>query len=185
MTTFGRKINYLPLFLNLLISVIVSGLMLIVFKQVGVSVFFGVLCLIIVTALCSTNLVRSFGYWKITATGIDYYDYSTNGKRLLAILMPFSQTQEQVDFDKIISMSLVIGRAFQVPEIVKAAPASAYIVQTYETKYATPYYLELELEDGHKIDLDLSLNTNDNEKLEQAIKYLNANTKTKVKIFKN
>lgn len=183
MIKFGRKINVVPLLISLVIGVAIGYFLDVVFDQTIAGILFGVLGFMAAIVVYSINLSRSYGYWEITDRGINCYDYSTNGKRFKAIMFPFGQTQSQIDFQQIESISLIAVSGFQVPEITKAAPASAYIVQTFVEDYASPYYLRLELNDDSEVDLDLSFDANAKAKIQKTLNFLVENTNKKIDLI--
>lgn len=167
--TFGRKINYVPLIISLGVGITVSLFFYTFAHKIGISISFGLLCLVVAVALYTVKLSDTYGYWQINQQQINYYDYRTIGNRIKAILLPFSSKQSVVSLNQIVAASLVIGKKMQVPANIKAAPASAFLVYFYPSAY----YLALKLRDSQEVDLDLSFDEMDNKKIEQMIQLLN------------
>ncbi|MFC6176802.1 hypothetical protein ACFQAV_08105 [Companilactobacillus huachuanensis] len=148
-------------------------------KQTGISIMFGLLCLIVALALYVINLSDAYGYWQIDQAQIEYYDYSTAIKRFKAILIPFGRNQITINLNEITSASLVVGKKIQVPSNIKAAAASAYLVYLYPSSY----YLGLKLKDDREVDLDLSFDEVDKSKIEQMLQLLDSKTESAVNLI--
>lgn len=178
--TFGRKISYRPMLISVFIGLIIGWFLYLIAKSLVVSILFGLISFIVAVGLYALNLTRSFGYWETTSTGIKYYDYSSASKSLKAILMPTGVDQKQLKFTDIAAVNLEVGTGYQIPEDVKAAYASAYVVQAVENKYSSPYYLNLELKSGIEVPLDLSMNAQDVDQIKQVLALVSSKTHTKI-----
>jgi len=185
--TFGRKINYSPLLVTLIISVLIGYFLFLISHQVSIGIIFGIISLIVIPFIYSLNLSGSYGYWTIDDNGINSSDYSTTGKKIKAILLPNIEKESSVKFDEIKSFSLVVGQGMSAPKGIGpdgAIAASFYVVDSAMQYYSSPYYLSLELNNGQEIDLDLSANADNKNEVEKAIKLIESNTDIKPKLMK-
>ena len=177
--TFGRKISYLPLLISLIVGLIVSIFFYTLSNQIAVSIIFGLLCFIVALALYVINLSDAYGYWKIDSQHVEYYDYSTAGKRLKAIFLPFGGNQMSVTLNQVADANVVIGKKMQVPANITAAAASAYMVYYYPSAY----YLSFKLKDNREVDLDLSFDETDKSKIEQMLQMLDSSAGITVRLI--
>lgn len=178
--TFGRKISYRPMLISVFIGLIIGWFLYLIAKSLVVGILFGLISFIVVVGLYALNLTRSFGYWETTSTGIKYYDYGSAAKSFKAILMPFKVNQQQVDFTDVTAANLVVENGYQIPEVVKAASASAYVIQAVEKNYTSPYYLDLELKSGAEVPLDLSMNAKETKQIKQVLETISSKTHTEI-----
>ncbi|KRO00012.1 hypothetical protein IV57_GL002026 [Companilactobacillus kimchiensis] len=119
--------------------------------------------------------------------GLHYYDYTTIGKKIKAILLPIVTKESLVKYPTIKSISLVVGEGMTVPEgIGPNGPISAsfYVVGSMVEHFESPYYLAFKLNNNQEVALDLSKNAKDKTSIKQVISLLETNTNTKVNLVK-
>lgn len=183
---FGRKINAMPLLVSLVIGGIVGYCLVLIFNQLGVSILFGVLAFVVSVMFYTINLNTTHGYWQITDTGIDYYDYYSTTKKIKAILLPWGTKPVTIDFAKVQTMAIVVGKGMTLPAGIGphgAIDQAYYLVDYAIDRLDSMYSLELELADQRKVALDISNDIQDAEKIDQMIALLENKTQSKVKFF--
>lgn len=187
MKKIGKKINYLPLTICLIIGIVISYLMYLVSRQVFISVLFGIIGLIVSILIYSLNLSNSYNYWQIDDREIQYNNYDTTAQKVQAIILPLATNRRTLKFSEISSIALVIGKGMEMTAGIGsegAIDASAYVVDSALQHFYSPYYLMLKLKDGRKVDLDLSKNKTDKANVERLIKEIELKTNLKAKLVK-
>lgn len=185
--SFGRKINYLPLLISLVIGLVVGYFLYLLSTQIFVGILFGILTILACSAIYSIHLASSYGFWQIDDSGIRYNDYRTTSQRVKALLTPSSETETLVKFDDIQSFAIVVGKSMPTPKGIGPAGAidgSFYVTDSALLCLANAYFISLKLKDGEEVDLNLSTNKADSTDIENIIELLETKTNTKANLVK-
>lgn len=137
--SFARKLSGKPLFNSLVFGAAIGVFIFIAFRQdIAAGIIWGETAFLILSSLIYPRYLPSlYGWWKVNNGAISYYDYSTWSKRIKSIFFPFAQKQKSVNFENILSYSLVLSK---------------------KNDLWTPHYILLKLDDGHDVALDVSWN---------------------------
>jgi len=180
MLEFGKKINYRPLIVSLLIGAFVFALTQII-SFIG-SLIFGIGLFFLVFLGYYWNIMpMTFSYWKFDGKTIEYSDMSSAGNRLLMLLTPLINHLKKIDVSSIKSVTIT-GDLDNLKEMPFAVPYSAYlgIMSATISMARNPVDLNVELIDGSKIDLNITRDFVYNhdetlKKLDKILDDLNAN----------
>jgi len=179
---FGRRINSIPLLICLLSSLAVGYCLFLITGQLSTGLLFGILCLVVSPFVFSINLTSYYGYWQIDDKGLHYYDYGTTGRRVVAIVLPMTNKEMNLDFNKIKSFSIVASEGIRAPE--KILGGVFYTPDIVLSRFPTAYYLSLKLANDQEVDLDLASNLNDTNDIEKMVQLLESKTNLKVNLFR-
>jgi len=148
---FGKKINYRPLTLSLIISFFAGTLGLTVNIKISIISFFVVLFLL----LCiyyPLNLKRLFGHWQLEKYGISYYKMNTYRDKLKIILFPNNTDFQFISYSQIKDFQIIESdNRYSITDLLTINPAKQSLI-LWNRK---PFYLELELNNSN-VNLDLS-----------------------------
>ncbi|CAJ1176277.1 hypothetical protein LCR01_20100 [Companilactobacillus crustorum] len=158
---FGRKINYLPLTICLIVSLIVGYMILLLSSQKITAVILGGVSLLIGLFICSLNLSNYYGYWKIDEAGIHYDNYPNSLRIVLSIIFPFLENQSTIAFNEIKSFAIVVGKNVRAPR--GTFGGIFYHPDAVLERLPISYYLSVKLKNNHEIDLNLTNNIDDSE----------------------
>lgn len=185
--SFGRKINYLPLLISLVIGLVVGYFLYLLSTQIFVGILFGILTILACSAIYAIHLASSYGFWKIDESGIRYDDYRTTNQRFKALLTPMSETETLVKFADIQSFAVVVGKSMPAPKGIGSEGAidgSFYVVDSALLCLSNTYFISLKLKDGEEIDLNLTTSDGNSADVENTIELLEAKTNTKASLVK-
>ncbi|APX71272.1 hypothetical protein M5C72_10945 [Companilactobacillus allii] len=184
---FGKKINYYPLLITLVISIFVGYLISITSNELKLGIIFGLVCLIVILSIFTVNIDGNHSYWLVTEKGIYYYDYSKFTKRVAAILFPSFTNRLLITFTEINSISLVVGEGMSVPKGIGsegAVDASFYVVGSALGLFSKGYYLKILLKDDKEVDLPFTSNDVDMRNIGQVVSEIEKQTNKKVTVLR-
>ncbi|WP_119327436.1 hypothetical protein [Companilactobacillus musae] len=164
---FGRKINYVPMTVSLIIGLLVGILVFVFSKQALLAVILGIAGLVVVALLFARSMTDFYGYWKVTDKGIESYNYQNFSVRFQSALLPFSEDPLKIKFQDIKGLTVIVGKDMNAPANILGGSFSA--PKKIMFHLPTPYYLELKLKDGREINLDLSADWDDSETIEYVL----------------
>lgn len=186
--TFGRKIDYRPLIVCIISSILIVYCLSSFSNSIYIGVAFGILTFILGIALFSLRMDDLFGCWKVSNHRIEFMDYSASKKRILALLFPFHMKNREIEIKDINSILLFIGKDIKVPDnTLGGTYFNTYSPEKILEHMSTPYYIELNMKNGEKIILDLSWDinnvTNNSDKIEETLNYISNISNSKLKIM--
>lgn len=164
---FGRKINYVPMTISLVVGLIVGGGIFIFAHQALLAVILGVTFLVITALIYAWVFSDFYGYWQLGETGIKDYNYQNFAVRFQSVLFPFSDDQIDFKYTDIKHLTVIVGKEMNAPANILGGSFNA--PKKIMFNIPTPYYLELELKDSRTVNLDLSMDWEDSELIEYAI----------------
>ncbi|CAJ1181114.1 hypothetical protein FD33_GL001310 [Companilactobacillus paralimentarius DSM 13238 = JCM 10415] len=150
-TEFGKKINRRPLIVSLLLSLIAGGLGSLFNLSVALSLFLGILFLLIFIYYPS-NLPKIFGHWQLEKHGVSYYKLNSYPDRLKLIFLPDHIDYQFISFSQVKKCYIIENnKEYDLQNILTIKPTK----QSFFPWLRKPFYLVLDLNKG-KILLDLS-----------------------------
>ncbi|AUI72635.1 hypothetical protein [Companilactobacillus alimentarius] len=165
---FGRKINYVPLLITLIIGVGIGIVCFLISRNILIGIMFGLLSIIIASSIISINIQKYFGYWEISKDGIQYCEYDSFGKRISAIFFPHFVKNISININNINSISLKKNKGLSDPKGIGpngAIDSSYYIVGSALNDFTDKYFFNVALTNGKNIDLSAFDDTNDINKI--------------------
>lgn len=164
---FGRKINYVPMYISWGAGILV-GLLFFIFTKVALlSIILGITALVVVALIYAWMLADFYGYWELSETGIKYFNYQNFSVRFQSVLFPFSEATAEFKYTDVKKLTVVVGKDMNAPANILGG--SFYAPKKIMFHLPTPYYLDLQLNDGREVNLDLSADWEDSEIIEYVI----------------
>lgn len=151
---FGRKINYIPLLISLVIGVCIGMVCYLISRDLLIGFIFGLLSIIITSSIISLNIQKYFDYWEISKNGIQYCDYNSLKKRILAIFFPDFIKTISININDISSISLEVNKGLSDPKGIGpdgAIAASYYVVGSALNEFTDKYFFDIILTNGQRI----------------------------------
>ncbi|AUI72714.1 hypothetical protein COSHB9_21110 [Companilactobacillus alimentarius] len=164
---FGRKINYVPMAISWGVGLIAGILIYIFTRQALLAVILGVAILVVVALVYAKTLSDFYGYWSIDDKGITSFNYQNFNVRFQSVLLTFSEDPLKIEFKNIKSLKVVVGKDMNAPANILGGSFNA--PKRIMFHLPTPYYLELQLNDGREIYLDLSADWDDTQTIQYVI----------------
>jgi len=179
---FGRKISNTPMIISLVIGVLAGILVEVFTHQIYLAVILGITALVVVALFFAKSLSDMYGYWKIDAEEIKYFDYQNMSVRLQSVLLPFREETTEFKLKDIKSLTVVVGKDMNASANILGGSFNA--PKKIMFHLPTPYYLDIKLRDGRQVNLDLSADYDDTETIEYVIGFICDQDDIKAQIVK-
>ena len=157
MITFGKKMNYWPLFFSIFWALFVFPFALILFQTTGVnaviwSLGVSVAVFLFVSGIYyPTALQYDYSYYEISANQIRYYDFSTRLKKFEMIFLGPNTPMKSLNMDEV-EDAKTFGKSGveKLPSVALFDPIISLPFLTKVSVIKNPYGIELELDGGQK-----------------------------------
>lgn len=157
MITFGKKMNYWPLFFSIFWALFVFPFALILFQTTGVnaviwSLGVSVAVFLFVSGIYyPTALQYDYSYYEISANQIRYYDFSTRLKKFEMIFLGPNTPMKSLNMDEV-EDAKTFGESGveKLPSVALFDPIISLPFLTKVSVIKNPYGIELELDGGQK-----------------------------------
>ena len=155
MITFGKKMNYWPLFFSIFWALFVFPFALILFQTTGVnaviwSLGVSVAVFLFVSGIYyPTALQYDYSYYEISANQIRYYDFSTRLKKFEMIFLGPNTPMKSLNMDEV-EDAKTFGESGveKLPCVALFDPIISLPFLTKVSVIKNPYGIELELDGG-------------------------------------
>lgn len=158
MLKFGKKINYRPMLLSLLIAVLPTIMAANILESIPLGLVIGVaFFLFVFFAYYFPNIPTLFVYWEANQNEIRYCDINTPKSRLLGMIAPPAAKMITIQKSSIKSAT-VIGDLDNKYEMPMTIPYSGYVavLSPVLSMIHHPDTVRLTLKDGSTIDLSVA-----------------------------
>ncbi|RMC49840.1 hypothetical protein F5ESL0263_02165 [Lactobacillus sp. ESL0263] len=157
MITFGKKMNYWPLFFSIFWALFVFPFALTLFQTIGVnaviwSLGVSVAVFLFVSGIYyPTALQYDYSYYEIYANQIRYYDFSTRLKKFEMIFLGPNTPMKSLNMDQV-EDAKTFGKSGveKLPSVALFDPIISLPFLTKVSVIKNPYGIELELDGGQK-----------------------------------
>ena len=157
MITFGKKMNYRPLFFSIFWALFVFPFALILFQTTGVnaviwSLGVSVAVFLFVSGIYyPTALQYDYSYYEISANQIRYYDFSTRLKKFEMIFLGPNTPMKSLNMDEV-EDAKTFGKSGveKLPSVALFDPIISLPFLTKVSVIKNPYGIELEIDGGQK-----------------------------------
>ncbi|CAJ2230538.1 hypothetical protein CPBBRM18_IMEEAPEM_00080 [Companilactobacillus paralimentarius] len=126
MIKFGKRINYRPLMISLVLSLLPGFIISMMLSKVGGLILGIAIFLISFIGYYFRILPVLFNYWEVGSGYVQYIDLNSNSERFKALLLPFSIHEKTIDFNSIKSVTIQ-GNLSESEEMPMAIPYSGYL----------------------------------------------------------
>lgn len=186
MFKFGKKVNYRPLLISLLIASLVGIPAQDIFKRPLISILVGLgLFSIIFFGYYLPNIPLEFSYWEADEQFIRYVDTSNLRTRILSMFPPFINPLTIIDKTDIKTISVIgnINQDFEAPMAIPYTPALG-IGYAAIAMVHNPDYVRVTLKNNQIIDLSIrrDYTYSRNTTLKKLTNFFNSLDNTQIKI---